>query len=145
MALTGDTGNGATLTLAIYDGTTAITAALEITDVDLAAITVDSVDTSTLGTTGHAESIPGDLAQSGDNTANFKWLTKAKCPTLPSPAGVFTLTYPLRSGETTAATRAGTGYLTSIKDPRMANGELQVGSLAWRWDGDTGPTYTPAV
>lgn len=145
MAITGDTGNGATLALALFDGTTAITAALEVISITPAAITVGKVDASTLATTGHRESIPGDLADSGDSTATFKWLTSATPPTLPSPAGTITLTFPMRTGETTAATHTGTGFITSLTPPTFENGVLQVGTIAWQWDGDTGPSLTKSA
>jgi hypothetical protein len=145
MALTGDTGNGATLTLALFSGTTAITAALDVMEITPSAITVGKVNVSTLATATHHEAIPDDLADSGDNTATFKWITTGAKPTLPSVAGTCTITFPLRSGETTAATITGTGFLTSITPPPLSNGTLQQGTVAWQWDGDTGPTITAAT
>jgi hypothetical protein len=141
----GDTGNGATLTLALFDGTTAITAALDVINITPSAITAAKVDASTLATTGHRESIPGDLADSGDNTATFKWMTGADQPQLPSAAGTCTITFPLRSGETTPAAHTGSGFLTSFTPPALENGVLQVGTLAWQWDGDTGPSFTKSA
>jgi len=144
MALTGDTGNGATLTLALFSGTTAITAALDVIEITPSAITVGKVNVSTLATSGHHESIPDDLADSGDNTATFKWITTGLKASLPSPTGTCTITFPLRTGETTAANVTGTGFLTSISPPPLSNGTLQIGTVAWQWDGDTGPTITPS-
>ena len=145
MPLTGDTGNGATLTLALANGTTAITAALDVISISPGEITVASVDVSTLATTGFMEMIPSDLASVGESSATFKWITTGAKPTLPSAAGTCTITFPLRSGESTAATMSGTGYLTRIKAPDFANGELQVGEVSWQWDGDVGPTLTAAT
>jgi len=142
MALTGDTGNGATLTLALFNGTTALTASLSVISITPGAMTVSPVDVSVLATTGYMESIPGDLASIAESTATYKWLTSAVTPTLPSAAGTCTLTFPLRSGETTAATMTGTGYLTSVQAPAMENGTLQVGTVGWQWDGETGPSFT---
>lgn len=144
MALTGDTGNGATLTLALFNGTTAITAALDVMNINPGRLSVDSVDVSTLGTTGIEERIPGDIAKHSELTADFKFITKEVKPTLPSAAGTGTITYPLRSSETTAATKTGTGFLTGFEEPTLANGQLQVGKLSWQWDGDTGPAFTAA-
>jgi hypothetical protein len=145
MALTGDTGNGATLSLAIFNGTTAITASLDVISISPGEITVASVDVSTLGTSGIMEKIPSDLADVGESTATFKWLTSGAKPTLPSAAGTFAITFPLRSGESTAATMTGTGFLTRLKAPDFANGELQVGEISWQWDGDVGPTLTASA
>jgi hypothetical protein len=142
MALTGDTGNGATLTLAIFNGTTALTAALDVISITPGAITVAPIDVSTLATSTVMEHIPGDLASVGESSATYKWLTSATVPTLPSAAGTCTLTFPLRSGETTAATMTGTGFITSVQAPAMENGTLQVGQISWQWDGETGPSFT---
>lgn len=145
MPLTGDTGNGATLSLAIFNGTSAITASLDIISISPGEVTVASVDVSTLATTGVMEKIPSDLADVGESTATFKWLTAGAKPTLPSAAGTFTITFPLRSGESTAATMTGTGFLTRLKAPEFQNGQLQVGELSWQWDGDVGPTLTASA
>jgi len=145
MALTGDTGNGATLTLALFNGTTAITASLSVISITPGAMTVSPVDVSTLATSGYMESIPGDLASIAESTATFKWLTSATIPTLPSATGTCTLTLPLRSGETTAATMTGTGFITTLQAPVMENGTLQVGTIGWQFDGDTGPSFTVSV
>jgi hypothetical protein len=145
MALTGDTGNGATLTLALFSGTTAITASLDPISITPAAITVGKVESSTLATVGHKEYIPDDLSDSGENTATFKYITTGAKPSLPSAAGTFTITLPLRTGETTAGTITGTGFVTGFTPPTLENGQLQVGTLAWAWDGDTGPTVTAAT
>lgn len=145
MALTGDTGNGASLTLALFDGTVAITAALDVIEITPGAITVAPVDVSTLASSGNEETIPTDLAALAESSATFKWLTAGTKPTLPSAAGTCTVTYPLRTGETTAATITGTGFLTNLTPPTLANGQLQVGSVSWKWDGDTGPSFTAST
>jgi hypothetical protein len=145
MALTGDTGNGATLTLALYNGTTAITAALDVITVSPGALAVAAIDVSTLATSGTMEMIPSDLASVGESSATFKWLTSGTKPTLPSAAGTITLTFPTRTGETTAATMTGTGFITQFQAPSLANGELQVGNVSWQWDGETGPSFTASA
>lgn len=145
MAITGDTGNGATMTLAIFNGTASITASLDLMEITPSAITVEKIEASTLATSGHKEYLPGDLSDSADNTATFKWMTDGVKPTLPSGAGTFTITMPARTGETTPATITGTGFLTSITPPPLSNGTLQIGTLAWAWDGDTGPSITASA
>lgn len=145
MALTGDTGNGATLTLSLYNGTSAITAALDVISIKPGEITVGSVDVSTLATSTIRELIPNDLSEVGESSADFKWLTAGVKPTLPSVTGTCTLTWPLRTGETTAATMTGTGFITGLQAPSMENGALQVGTIKWQWDGDTGPSITASA
>lgn len=145
MALTGDTGNGATLTLALYNGTSALTSALSVINIAPGNFTAPGIDVSTLATTGTREMIPNDLMSVAESSATFKWLTSVTQPTLPSAAGTITLTFPMRSGETTAATLTGTGFITGYQAPSMANGELQVGTVSWQWDGDTGPNFTASA
>lgn len=144
MAIAGDTGNGATLTLALYNGTTSVTAVLEIIEITPAAITCEKIDASHLGTSGHREYLPGDLSDSAENSCTFKWLTTLDPISLPSPAGTFTITLPTRSGETTPATVTGTGFATGITPPPLQNGTLQIGTISWAWNGDTGPSITKA-
>lgn len=144
MALTGDSGNGATLTLALFNGTSAITASLDPITITPGEITLGSIDSSTLATSGFMEKIPSDLADIGESSADFKWITTGAKPTVPSAAGTCTITWPLRSGETAAATMTGTGFITGLQSPTFANGQLQVGTIKWQWDGDTGPSMTAA-
>jgi len=145
MPLTGDTGNGATLTLALFNGTTAITASLDVISITPGEITVGTIDSSTLATSGFMEKIPSDLADIGESSADFKWVAAGSKPTLPSSAGTCTITWPLQTGQTTAATMTGTGFLTGLQAPTFQHGELQVGTVKWQWDGDVGPSLTGAV
>lgn len=149
MALTGDTGNGTTVTLAANMGFGTATTALTPIDITQGEQTIGVVNVSTLATSGVEENIPSDLAMFAESSANFKWLTSAASTvamnaSLPASAGTVLLTYPLRTGETTAATYSGTAFVTGHTPPSMANGQLQVGNLKWKYDGDTGPTYTGA-
>lgn len=146
MAIKGDTGNGATLTLALFDSSgDAISEALEVITIDVGDITAEGIDVSTLGTEGYREHIPNDLATIAESSATFKWLTDADIPVIPSAAGTCTVTLPLRAGEATAANITGTGFLTRVKGPTLENGVMQEGEVAWQWDGDTGPTFTKAI
>lgn len=147
MALTGDTGNGATLSFAASMGFgTSNTTSMELISITPGAETVGSIDVSTLGTSDCMESIPSDLRDVGELSGTFKWLTsnaatQAGFPDLPAAAGTVTVTWPARSG-TTAATYVGTGFITSWKPPSLQNGELQVGEFSVKFDGETGPTWT---
>lgn len=150
MALTGDTGNGATITFAANMGFGTNTVSLDVMTITPGEETVGVVDVSTLATTDAMESIPSDLREIGEATVTFKWLTQktttyGNAPDLPAAAGTITITWPTRSGETTAATYAGTGFLTGFTPPSLENGSLQTGSLKFKWDGDTGPTWTDAA
>lgn len=148
MALTGDTGNGALLEFAADMGFGTNTTSMDVIEITPGEETVGVIDVSTLATTDAMESIPSDLREIGEASATFKFLTEtgtlAVVPSLPAAAGTITLTFPLRSGETQAATYVGTGFITGFTPPSLANGELQVGEIKWKFDGDTGPTYTEA-
>ena len=149
MALTGDTGNGATITFAADMGFGTATTSLTVIDITPGQETVGVVDVSTLATTDAMESIPSDLREIAETSATVKWLaqtdaTVAGAPDLPAAAGTITLTWPARTGETTAASYVGTGFITGFTPPSFVNGELQTGEISWKYDGDTGPTYTEA-
>ena len=136
MALTGDTGNGATLTLPGSYSVAPMT-------VEIGAETLAMIDISTLATTSFMEKIPSDLKDSGELTITYKWASNVAAPTL-GTAATTTITFPLWGALTNAATYSGTGVITSWKPPRLANGELMVGELKIMFDGDTGPTFTAA-
>jgi hypothetical protein len=144
MALTGDTGNGATLVFSGGMGFGTATTAFEVISISPGEESVAVIDTSTLATTDAMESIPSDLREIAETSATFKFITTAAAPDLPAAAGTITLTFPIRSGETQAATYIGTGYFTGWTPPNLANGELQTGELKVKFDGDTGPTFTVA-
>ena len=147
MALTGDTGNGATLTFAANMGFGTATTSMTCITISQGEQTVAVVDVTTLATTDCEESIPGDLRSVAESSAEFKWLTTTVATTanncsLPGAAGAVVLTAPIRSGETTAASFTGTGFVTGFTPPSFANNELQKGAIKWKYDGDTGPAFT---
>ena len=147
MALTGDTGNGATLTFAANMGFGTATTSMHCITINQGAHSVAPVDVSTLASVAKKEFIPGDLCDVAESSATFKWLTTTQATianycTLPAGAGAVVLTSPLRTGETTAATFTGTAFNTEFTPPAFANGELQTGSVKWKYDGDTDPGFT---
>lgn len=136
MALSGDTGNGATLTL---PGSYSVA----IMTINPGAKTLAAIDASVLSTTGTREHIPGDIDDVAEMSATFKWVPTVAAPTL-GTVGTCTITWPLYGALTNAATFSGTGFITSWKPPEFVNGQLQAGEVKWMFDGDTGPTYTVA-
>lgn len=133
-----DTGHGATLTLS--------TSALSFnwTSIDLGEETIDDIATSHLGSTGYKEYVPGDLKEGGSITIPFQFDNEAALPGL-GTVETATVTFPLASGQTTAATLAGTGYLKRLKRPNLQTDTLQDGELVFMWDGGTGPAFTAAT
>jgi hypothetical protein len=144
MSLTGDTGNGATLTLAMFSGTTAITAALEIISIQPGEFTVSPVQSSTLATVKDDEKLPGDLADVGESSAEFKYIAGGLKPTFPQPVGTITITFPFVSPDLPTYL-TGTGFLTGFQPPTFQNGQLQVGTIKWQWDGNVGPSFTTVL
>jgi hypothetical protein len=139
MALVGDTGNGATFTLS------AQATSFLIQKISIGESSIDMVDISHLGTTGRMEEILADLATNEEITLDVVWDTALTLPNVGAAAETGTVTFPLRTGEATAANLAGTGHFTARKLPDFANGEAQMGQFKFRFNGDTGPTYTKSV
>lgn len=136
MALTGNTGNGATATLPGSFSVALIT-------IEPGESSLEPVDVSTLATTTDMENIPGDLVSHAEINFTWKWVATVARPTL-GTVGTITLTGPLEGALTNAPTYSGTGFLTKWKPPRMENGVLMVGEGSAKFDGDTGPTFTVA-
>lgn len=140
MALVGDTGNGATVTFA----TTSLS--LLITSIQIGEETVEMLDVSTLATTGFMESIASDLKTTPEVTLTYVTDTSDAAPAVGGAAETITITAPQRTGETAAATYAGTAQITSsVVVQQFANGQIQTGQLKFKYNGDTGPTFTAAT
>lgn len=133
-----DTGHGATLTLSVNTG------AYKIRRIRLFKESVPVVDISYLGTSGHRETMPGDLTDIDEMevTILFEAVTG-----LPAVGGVETVTttFPLQSsGATTAANIAGTGFVTARTWPELQTNAEMTSVVSIQMDGATGPTYTAA-
>lgn len=139
MALIGDTGNGATCTFA----TSALS--LAITKIQIGEQTIDMLDVSTLATSGDQEMIASDLKKAQEVTVTALYVGTATLPVVGATAETMTVTMPLFTGTTTAANLAGTAQFTSSKLPDMENGVLMQYQFKWKYNGDTGPTYTKAT
>lgn len=139
MANMGDTGNGATVTF----GTSALS--LAITEIQIGGITIDMLDVSTLATTDYMIEIGSDLKKAPEVSLKFVFSTLATAPVVGGAPETFTTTFPLRTGEATAANLAGTIVITEFQLPELKNGTVQIGTAKVKFDGDTGPTYTKAV
>jgi hypothetical protein len=136
-----DTGNLATITFA-----SGITATLKVRSIEQPDESVGNIDASVLATVGTRVFIPEDFSDPIELTIEYLWDTFDVAPTLRLNLGLVTVTYPLRSGETTPATRTGTAYVSGIKHPGLKNNELQVGVLKVQLDGAvTAQTYTPST
>ena len=135
-----DTGNGATITFA-----QGITETLKVRRINQPEQSLGTIECSDLSTTGEKKFISEDLTDPVELDIEFLWDTFQTPPVLGTNLGTVTVTYPTRTGELTPATRAGTGYVSGIKHPDLANNELQVGMLKVQFDGVTPVAYTKST
>lgn len=132
-----DTGNTSTLTF----GTSGFTAAYRM--IGGMEETREALEDTHLGTTGNKTYIPDDLYDSGDFEVEFFYDQSAAVkPPITGAAETITKTYPLKSGEATPATEAGTGFVVMRRTPELVNSSLMMGRMRIRWNGLTGPTLT---
>lgn len=89
--------------------------------------------------------IPADLVDVKEFVVRFEWNQSfSTFPPLTADAETITITFPLRSGESTNATLAGTGFCIRDKGPDVEINDdgVMEGEITVTWDGATGPTYT---
>jgi len=131
-----DTGNGATLTLSSTGSVG------DIRQMTLPEFVLEKIEDSHLGTTNFKTYIPSDLEDPGEFTAEIIFDSGSAVPAR-GTVETATVTFPIaNTSNTNAATLAGTGFLTTYKIPDLANGELQVASLTFAFDGQTEPAFT---
>ncbi len=133
-----DTGHGATLTLATTSWAGKI---VRITGME---INREPVNVSHLGTSGQTELIAGDLETISAMTIVVGFETATGLPATTTTAETATLTFPLApgGGGVTAATLAGTAFITRTKYPDMVTGQATEAEFNVQFDGGTGPTWT---
>lgn len=117
-------GTGATLTLGTY------TYSVDITNVSQGAETIPVIDTTHLGTTGSRTKIVGKIIDHGsvdfDSHVDSALLDSMKTA-LAGGSQTCTITFPVKTGNTTGATASGSGALTShnytipLEDKMVAN------------------------
>lgn len=133
-----DTGHGATLTF----GTTGFT--LNRRMIGGSEFELPDVNKSHLGTTGFEEYMPGDLEEPGEFEAECEF-TPGAAGSIPARGTVETITqtYPIATGQSAGGTLAGTGYIKKVGTPELRTNTLMVVKVTVKWDGVTGPTFTP--
>lgn len=148
-----DTGNGATISASAVvqaDGVTADPAVQEFFDdakvkrIEFPEESLERIDCSDLSTETYRSYIPSDLTDPPQVNLTLNCETTHQPPFVGQVLGTFTITFPLRPGEDSPATYAGTAYVGAITRPSLANGELQEYQLRVDFDGVVGPTFTPA-
>ena len=134
-----DTGNKATIVFAAFSLSADVNMIGEI------PLEGSSIEDSGLGNDGFKSYIPGDLVDPGKQDFELNFNNKTALPLLHVP-GLITITWPLRTGDTTAATYIGTGFLYKATLPQLKNGVLQTSKIGVQWDGKaTLPAFTPAT
>tara|TARA_R100000664_G_scaffold10361_1_gene17141 strand:+ start:1275 stop:1685 length:411 start_codon:yes stop_codon:yes gene_type:complete len=129
------TGNSATITF----GSSGFTASY--TRLGGTATNRDSLEVTHLGSTTYKAFQPDDLSDPGEMSVEFQWDQSASTfPPINAVAETITVTYPMKSGETTAATLSGSGFLTNSTSPDLVNGEIMSGEATIKWAGTI--TYT---
>lgn len=132
-----DTGNTTTVTF----GTSSF--APVIRSVTLGEQTREALNDSNLATTGQMTYIPSDLIDAGGFSMEIEWDQSAGVfPPMTAAAETITVTFPLKTGEATRATVAGTGFLTSLSGPNIENGTIMVATVGVKWDGKTEAVFT---
>ena len=136
---TNDVATGITLTF----GTSGFTA--ELTSVSWSGISRVSLDTSHMGTAapgsgkfGNMTFKPGDLSDPGELQVEFFFNPDTE-PPIDQPAETITVTFPLVTGDTTAAKWAASGFITSYE----MTGELEnmmTGSMTVKFSGNVTQT-----
>ena len=140
MAAPGFTGSGATITF----GTSSFTGTYrEIGESDREVEVVDST-TLNIAAADEAISIPGDNPDLNEITCITRFQGTQVQPVLRVHE---TITITMRKEASTNATAgnlAGSGFITAFRmTPNQQRNQLNTGMIRFKWDGGTGPTYTP--
>ena len=142
ITLTPEDGRGATLTL----GTSTWETNTAITGITFAGMTRNTLETTHLGTNTARTYIIEDLYDAGELTVEFLHQDITAPPVITATnttADTITVTYPLSTGATNAATVAASGYCTEFVPGALAVGELSKGSAKFKLTGAI--TFTSAT
>lgn len=133
-----DTGNTSTIAFGTTSGFTP-----DVTIIGGLEQSREALEDTLLSTTGEKTYIPDDLIEPGQLTCTYYYnQSETAFAPIGAAAETITITFPLKSGEGTAATLAGTGFLVNHKSADLQNGELMMGEFTVQFDGKTGPTFT---
>lgn len=106
--------------------------------------TVDTLDDTALSSNDYYEFVPDDLLKIDPITVELYGNVKETAPVVGAVPTV-TITFPLQSGQTVAATLTGTAIITEFSQPELAIGQRLMSTLGLQFDGKTGPTFTKAT
>ena len=134
----------------IYDGHTSTISgdganaawAPEVVDIALPPLVAESIDTSHLGTSGSRTKIAGKLTNVEDMTLTIN-TDPADAPVVAGANENWTITFPLLSGETVAATIELSGHVMNYSPGSLTSNGKMEGSVTIGVSGDW--TFTPAT
>ena len=145
-----DTGNGASLTFSTF------TQSFAIESITVGSQSVEPLEISTLGTTGHKRYIPTDLLETPEGSAvvlfdQKEGLSGAQTTqVLPAPGttALVTITFPKQVATVAASNQAnfaGTCFITSIEYPELVNDTVMKATINWKLDGGGNSPATVAT
>ena len=136
-----DTGNGATLVLTAGSFTTA----MDVVSISPGSESVESLDVTTLASTGYKEYVPGDLKESPEITAEILFDSTLGLPQAGS-THVVTITWPDQGGTaTTGATLVGKGFVMSTEYPELVSDTVQRSNITIKLSDGIVSTNTTAI
>lgn len=104
--------------------------------------TLGKLESSHLGTTGEKTFLPDDLEDAGEMEVDLWFEATAALPSM-GVSETITVTFPKENtSHNTAATLAGTGFISGVGTPEMVLGTLKKQNIKFVWTGVTGPTFT---
>lgn len=130
------TGNGATLTLSVT------TFAGQYEEIDPGEDKLGVIEVSHLGTTTRKQFDPEDLFDAGEMKGTVQFDSSQSQPVVRTVETI-TLTFQKKAGQTTAGTLVGTAILTKFSRPKQMNNTKLMSDIEWKWNGKTGPVFTP--
>ena len=130
-----DTGNTSAVTISGWSGT--------VIRFQCPEFTREALEDTDIATSNQKTFVPDDLYDPGELEIEFFWDQSAtNFPPIGGAAESVSLAFPLKSGEVTNATLAGTAFVVSSTGPEVVNGSLMRGTMRWKFDGKTEVAYT---
>lgn len=130
-----DTGNGASLTLT----TGSFTTAMDIVSIAPGSESVESLDVTTLASTGYKEYVPGDLKESPEISAEILFDASLGLPEA-GTTHLVTVTWPKIVATNTAATLVGKGFIMSTEYPELVSDTVQRCNITIKLSDSVGTT-----
>lgn len=143
------TGEGATISFSNAQTTGLNTKTYCVRSISMPSFDRDKIDVSCLDSSGFKEYIPSYLTEPGELSVTARFdgndlneLTDIGYQGASSSEFTCTLDFGLLEGETSAATIAGSGFISSVSFSEMNGTSLVELNITFCFDGRVGPAYT---